>query len=475
MEAVHQLLVLQKIKAIGSLDAMDDYEKRKLGIFNVLNVLGFVIGIFLPINGLLTAGIRLPAITWVITFLPAMVSVLVLVLNYFRRYESAVLCYFFLYPVLTALVYRVTFDIGIELFFFVYAVLAVFFLRRFMLIVLAFVLTLACYFYVFVFARDYQIFMVKINFPFYVVSHLLPAIFIFYSLFLVKKENAQYQLSLLESNDELHRVNMEIQRQKEVIDDKARLLQRQKDIIDEKARQLEKKTEELTELNAVKNKLFSVISHDLKAPLYALRNLFRSVQQYDVPAEDIKLFIPEVVKDLNYTTSLMENLLIWVKSQMQINTMQPQILEVGALVKESMDLLRLQAHTKNISIECQKEAPVFIYADKDMISLVIRNLLSNAVKFTPDLGVISITITEARRMVEISVTDSGVGMDDETVKKLFSNNFFTTKGTANETGTGLGLMLCKDFLNKNGGTLKVSSQPGKGSTFSFTLPRKMME
>jgi signal transduction histidine kinase len=297
------------------------------------------------------------------------------------------------------------------------------------------------------------------NFPFYILNHLLPAGFIFYALFLIKKENTQYQFNILQNNRELHRVNLEIQKQNEIIDEKAKLLVIQ--------------TNQLTELNALKNKLFSVISHDLKTPLYALRNLFRSVQQYDLPAEEIKLFIPDVLKDLNFTTALMENLLLWVKNQMQINVINPQILDVSELIKEGTDLLRLQAHSKQICVHSRIDNPVYIYADKDMISLVIRNLLSNAIKFTPLQGNIHIGIIEKGFMVEIFVKDNGIGMEPKAVMQLFENNFYTTKGTANETGTGIGLMLCKDFLTKNGGNINVSSEVGQGSTFSFTLPRKM--
>ena len=225
----------------------------------------------------------------------------------------------------------------------------------------------------------------------------------------------------------------------------------------------------------MKNKLFSVISHDLKNPLYALRNLFRSVQQYDLPAEEIKTFVPEVVKDLNYTTALMENLLLWVKSQMQANVLNPQILEVNQLIGEATDLLRLQAHGKAIRIQFEKRDPLYIYGDKDMISLVIRNLLSNAIKFTPQEGRIEIEVQEHLSGVEIMVKDSGVGMEPEVVRNLFKNTYYSTKGTADETGTGIGLMLCKDFISRNGGQIHVTSEPGKGSTFAISLPRKMRQ
>lgn len=461
-----------KFRPFGSIAPMDDHEKRKLRIFNVLNVLGFLIGIFLPIVGLSLANIELSTFAWFVTFSPAMVSIMVLVLNYYKRHEIAILSYFILYPILTALVYQVSFDIGVELFFILYGVLSVFFLNRFVFIVVAFCLTIFCYFYVFVFTRHYEIVMVDKNFHFYVLNHILPACFIFYALFLIKRENTQYEGYILKHNLELHQVNLEIQRKNDMIDEKARQLQEQNRVIDEKARLLQKQTTELSELNSMKNKLFSVISHDLKTPLYALRNLFKTVQQYDIPAEEVKQYVPEVVKNLNYTTALMENLLIWVKSQMQISVMQPQILELSELFEEAKNLLELQASSKKIHVHFSQEHPVYIYADKEMIRLVIRNLLSNAIKFTPQDGEIKMGIKSTGKTVEFFIRDSGVGMETSVVKQLFGNNYYTSRGTDDETGTGLGLMLCKDFLTRNGGTIRVESEVGKGSTFFVTLPKK---
>ena len=466
------LSFLHRIKSIGYVPGMDEYEKSKLGIFNLLNVLGFLIGIFLPIVGLTVAGIKLSSFAWMVTFSPAMVSMLVLVLNHYHRHESGILCYFIMYPILTALVYRVSFDVGVELFFLLYGVLSVFFLTRLAYIAIAFFLTTSCYFYVFVFSREYSVALVNTNFPFYVLNHLLPACFIFYALFLIKKENTQYQLSILNKNRELNNLNDELNNANQALNRVNLEIKKQSTVIDEKARLLQKQTSQLTELNTMKNKLFSVISHDLKTPLYALRNLFRSVQQYDLPAEEIKVYIPEVVNNLNYTTSLMENLLQWVKSQMQANVVNPQIIEMTALVKEATDLLRLQADSKQIEMQFNSEDHVYIYADRDMISLVIRNLLSNAIKFTPTSGKVEIVIIEKPSLVELLVRDTGVGMEPHVVRELFANKFYSTQGTANETGTGIGLMLCNDFITRNGGNIQVKSEVGKGSVFSFVLPRK---
>jgi signal transduction histidine kinase len=297
----------------------------------------------------------------------------------------------------------------------------------------------------------------KNNYYFFIFNHLLAIFFIFYGLLLIKNENTRYQTQTRDKNWQLRRSNLKILRQKADISGKAALLEEQ--------------TQQLTELNTLKNKLFSVIAHDLKAPLYALRTLFRNVQVYDLPGEEIKLLIPEVVNELTYTTGLMENLLQWAKSQMQAESVHPQLLDISRIAKEVLQLLRLQAEAKNIYINSKIERPVYVYADKDMINLVLRNLLSNAIKFTPEEGSICIEAREMRSYIEVFVQDTGTGISQEGLQKLMDENYYTTRGTEGEAGTGLGLMLCKDFLSRNGGRMHIESEPGKGSTFSFTLPK----
>jgi signal transduction histidine kinase len=157
---------------------------------------------------------------------------------------------------------------------------------------------------------------------------------------------------------------------------------------------------------------------------------------------------------------------------MSADTVNTQKVDVSGLIQEVMKLLRLQADAKQIYVEQKIDLPVFVSADKDMINLVLRNLLSNAIKFTAPRGQISLGINEHSSFVEIYVQDSGTGITSEELEKIKSNNYYSTNGTASESGTGLGLMLCKDFLARHGGQMYIESQPGKGSTFSFTLPRQ---
>ncbi len=443
------------IRHIGVTPELDDYEKRKLAIFNILNSMGIMNGIVIPIAGLFNND-KLPALAWIVAFSPALISGIALLGTYYKRYEQAKMVYFIFYPLVTALAYATNIDIGIELFFIVYGVLAIFLLKKIINAIVSFGFSIALYLTVFVVWHNYDLRLIDLNPGFYFFNHLLAATFIFLSLYLFKTENNGYQFMLLNRNTELENSKKEIEDQKLEIE--------------KKAIQLEKQTIELKELDTLKNKLFSVIAHDLKTPMYALRNLFRNMQEYDLPGDEIKVMIPDVVTDLNYTTGLMENLLQWAKSQMQADALKPQLINVSELIREVMQLLRLQADTKKVFLENKASEPVYIYADRDMVNLVLRNLLSNAIKFTPENGYVFLGANETDSFVEVFVQDTGTGMSEDVMQKINASNYFTTKGTANESGTGLGLILCKEFLAKNGGRMFVESKIGKGSIFSFTLP-----
>lgn len=429
------------IKLIGVSDAMDDYEKRKLGIFNQLNFFQIITGICIPVAGLFHNK-KFPEWAWLMASLPALISIIVLWLNAQRKFEGAIIFYFIFYPVVTSIVCMSGIHIGVELFFILYGILSVFFLQQISHMLFSVSLSMISYFMLAVVWSDYRFQLGSPNTFLYLFNQFAGIVFIFYGLFLIKKENLGYQASVLSKNRE----------------------------IAENAVLLQKQTTELTELNNLKNKLFSVIAHDLKTPMYALRNLFRSIQQQDIPAKQIKAMLPDMINNLNYTTGLMENLLQWAKSQMQSEAVKIQMLDITKMIGDTVQLLHLQASAKQLTVESNTSSPVFIMADKDMIDLVLRNLLSNAVKFTPEKGKIVIGVNEMASCAEVFVQDTGTGISTEAMQKITRNDYFSTNGTAHEPGTGLGLMLCKEFLLKNGGQLFIESEAGKGSTFSFSLP-----
>jgi signal transduction histidine kinase len=435
------LRLFQRIKAIGYTANMDDYEKRKLGIFNQLNFFQLLTGTVIPFAGMLRNH-QFPLMAWIVACIPAVVSILVLVLNARREYYLAQIAYFVGYPIATSFVYFWGFNMGAELSFILYGILSVFFIQDLSQMLFALALSMASYFGLAVVCKTYTYQLATANLYFYFFNQLLALGFIFYGLSLIKKENNGYQYSIL--------------KQKEEIAQNEHLLKQQ--------------TEELLLLNSFKGRLFSIIAHDLKAPIYALRNLFRNMQQYDMPAQDIKSMVPEIVTELTYTTSLMENLLVWARSQMRADSVKPQAIDLAGMIEEVSRLLRLQSDAKHIRVTVSGDNPVIAFADKDMINLIARNLLSNAIKYTPENGRIKIAAQRKPTGAELFVQDSGLGIDEESMQKIRSNIFYSTKGTSGESGTGLGLMLCREFAVRNGGELLIESQPGKGSVFTVKLP-----
>jgi signal transduction histidine kinase len=447
---------LNEVRSIGIAERMSYYERRKLGIFNQLNFFQLLSGLLIPILGLVHKD-DVPFSAWLLACLPSTISICSLLFNYQRKHQAALLCYFILYPFFTGFVYLQGMNAGIELNFILYGVLAVFFLQDIGYMLFAVALAMINYF---VLAIMLSFFSYDVRHEFellFFLNHIISLCFIIYGLYLIKTENAGYQHRLQLKQQVLRRKNSEINEQKEIIDEKVTLLETQ--------------TAELAELNTLKTKLFSVVSHDLRSPMYALRNLFKNMHQKNAPAQEIKNVVPDVLMDLNYTIGLMENLLQWSKTQMQSSAAKPQELEVSKMISEVLQLLHLQAEAKQIYIENKNNAPVFVYADKDMVNLILRNILSNAIKFTPNQGYIEVGVNEVSSFVEIYVQDTGVGISKDAIQKINESNFYTTKGTSSESGTGLGLMLCKEFLHKNGGQMHIESEPGKGSVFSFTLPR----
>jgi signal transduction histidine kinase len=170
----------------------------------------------------------------------------------------------------------------------------------------------------------------------------------------------------------------------------------------------------------------------------------------------------------------MDNMLHWAKSQMQADDIQKERTDVQQIIKEVIQLLNLQAENKQVYLDFKGGKPVFAWADKEMIRLVLRNLVSNAIKFTPHNGIVSIGAHQQEAFIEVFVQDTGTGISNDVLAKINQNCFYTTKGTASESGTGLGLMLCREFLNKKKNTagciLKVN--PAKAAFFRLPFPHR---
>jgi PAS domain S-box-containing protein len=237
--------------------------------------------------------------------------------------------------------------------------------------------------------------------------------------------------------------------------------------------EIKKINKELAELNSSKDKLFTIISHDLKGPFAGFLGITEELMNNvnNLSKEEIHNFASVMNLTAEKMNTLMNNLLEWAKMQAGKLEYNPASIRLKDLTQNIENLYSSSAASKSITIVDNIAEHITVLADRYMLALILRNLISNAVKFTPDGGEININYRITGRLVEISVTDNGVGIDDEALHRLFAiDSGYTTKGTNGEEGTGLGLVICKEMIEKNGGSLNVSSSVGKGSTFSFTLP-----
>jgi len=195
-------------------------------------------------------------------------------------------------------------------------------------------------------------------------------------------------------------------------------------------------------------------------------------RNYDkISLEKIKKYSEIISLTSKSGYNLLENLLQWSRSQTGTIAYTPLKLQLAVVVEETLDLLTAAAEKKNIVINQNISPEIWVYADEGMLMTILRNLISNAIKFTPEGGTITLNAKEKDFMVEISVSDTGVGITPDAIEKIFRIDVnYTTKGTNNESGTGLGLIVCKEFVEKHEGKIWVISEVNKGSTFFFTLP-----
>lgn len=236
------------------------------------------------------------------------------------------------------------------------------------------------------------------------------------------------------------------------------------------------KTEELQRTIAGRDKLYSVIAHDLRSPMGSIKMVLNMLI-LNLPAEKIGDEMYELLTMANQTTedvfSLLDNLLKWTKSQIGKLNVVYQDVNLVEIADSVTEIFTMVASLKKITIRAVKPDKMVVNADIDMLKTVVRNLLSNAIKFSKENSEVLIKMEEVDGKAVVSVQDHGCGISEEGQKKLLhTDTHFSTFGTNNEEGSGLGLLLCKDFITKNGGELWFTSQEGEGSTFSFSIPLK---
>jgi two-component system, sensor histidine kinase and response regulator len=240
--------------------------------------------------------------------------------------------------------------------------------------------------------------------------------------------------------------------------------------LQEKNREIQSQTRQLKNLNSTKDKLFSIISHDLRSPVASLKALMEIVNTTGLSQEEFVEITKVLKRNLDTVYDDLDNLLFWAQTQLRGLQVKPEAVDLRRIADEKIEFFNEQLNVKNIVVVNEIPPAMMVMADRNHLGLVFRNLLANAIKFNKDFGTITLSTSEKDGFCQVSISDSGVGINKEDILKLFNaETHFTKPGTRSEKGVGIGLLLTKEFVEKNNGAIWVASEPGKGATFTFTV------
>jgi two-component system, sensor histidine kinase and response regulator len=249
-----------------------------------------------------------------------------------------------------------------------------------------------------------------------------------------------------------------------------RLLREKNEEIGEQKEQLEHQAVQLLLSNEQKDKLFSIIAHDLRGPLNSLKGLMDLLREKKLSEQEIVGMLGELRRNVDYSEELVGNLLSWAGGQLQGRVITPVLLPLREVVQEAFALFARQAREKGVMLTMELPPTLLGLADKDMIQLIVRNLVSNAIKFSDSGGVVTVGCRRRGAEIEICVADTGIGIPEEDLEKIRRKEIFSRFGTDREKGTGLGMLLCREFAEANRGQFYIESQWGKGTRCYFTIP-----
>ncbi|MEL6534162.1 MAG: HAMP domain-containing sensor histidine kinase [Bacteroidota bacterium] len=236
--------------------------------------------------------------------------------------------------------------------------------------------------------------------------------------------------------------------------------------------QLRERNRELEKFDTFKTKIFSIISHDLRSPINSVLGIMDLLEQGHLSLEESQRYARKAKVRVQVTLEMITNLLHWARNRMQDVAPKPSMFNVAQLTEQLVDIYGPIASDKGVRVENLIQTSHHGFGDLEIITVVIRNLLSNAIKYTPNGGTVSLGIMTHPECVQLCVKDTGMGIDTATRECLFQTQMNSKPGTSQEKGTGLGLMLSKEFIERNQGTIRVESEIGSGSTFCITFPKE---
>lgn len=372
----------------------------------------------------------------------------ILYINYQRRYYLARLLLLVLSNIIftvSAILYRN----GGEHFLLLTIILAVILYNNKWFIYIFSAITAIAYIWIYVAKNRYPV-MTNVGDLRAIINLAMMLLLFIISLNYFKQQHLHHQKVIEKKNKRLHEQKIQLLAQKDALEENNLML---------------------GELNRTKEKLFSIIAHDMRSPLGSLRGSLDLLQQQMISAAEFEQIAAILIQQVDDLQASQENLLQWSRSQLSGISVREQLVSLRKLIEEKTASLQPQAVKKDISIRIEIADQALVKADLDHCSLILRNLLTNAIKFSPVGGLIIVRSQIQHNFICISIADEGIGMSSAQIDLLNAGAVnVSTRGTSNEKGTGLGLLLCKEFLEKNGGHLQISPNHPKGSVVSFLLP-----
>jgi two-component system, sensor histidine kinase and response regulator len=448
----------QQIGEIGLSPEMPAYQYRRGYAYNQMNFTGLCLSAT-RFSYLLFSSHSYPVWDLFVNALPVIFCILMGAWMAFRVYSMTKLFSFILFPLLLLYISIDVHDRGVIAYFIPYLIYPFFFLHNPKKILITFGVAAVCFCASFT-IEVFHLFNPRHehNPPLELISFSGSLMLVFISLYAIKFQVWMYERTIMKQTSELEVRNASIRRQHSIMS-----LQKEK----------------LEESNRTKAKLFSIISHDLRVPLRGLQLLFASGVNPKESLAKLEENLPELRAELKKTASLFENLLNWAKIQMQETVILEEPVALQDLVFQQTEMLHQKAGRKGVCIDVDV-SPDPLYSDRNILEIVLRNLLSNAIKFSRQGGSIFIrgrrseARSEARSEGQylLEVEDQGIGIDGPSLQKIQRKSFHTSLGTKNEKGTGLGLIICTDLIEKCGGSLVIDSEEGKGTTVRIVLPQR---
>jgi two-component system, sensor histidine kinase and response regulator len=424
--------VLQRLLSLGTSEDLHTYRSHQIRIFNWFNIFGFIAAVIRLVY-IIISPVEYTTLTMLVNILPVLLCLSMGVCMYFKRVYLAAAISFFLFSPVFFVVYAATLDSSIAMFLLLYFIFPFFFLQKTAYIIAAFTLTATSFLLVYIgddlgllfYSHDFYTFDITLA----CINFTTSIIFIFTCLYSIRDMVISYQ------------------------------------------RNISKKKKELQKLNAVKDKLFSIISHDLRSPIAATAQFLELLKETEMNKAEFDYYLSELGTTVENTRDMMDKLLTWSKSHMNTGVIKADNIPVREVVDASVLFVKRQAEAKSITISNEVNDQYCAIADKDMTNIIIHNLLVNAIKFTHHGGIVKIhSVKTADGKLSVRVSDNGVGIPATTQHRILGSEFYTTIGTAKEKGSGLGLKMCQDLAVKNNAQLSFESTEGKGSTFSLDLP-----